>query len=253
MNDCIKMTLLGFSVSKISAVAGRHPYQDKLDTIADEMVRYNKKYLEEIGQVGKMSIAQKVTRSLEKEIADIVKDESLKEPDFVSKRDLVEKAEASVPAHARKSAGKFVKGIEARIRGCILEDVTIKNLCEAGYDIRVDQKKCFCKTFSKFKLFGRVDGLIYGSDGEIETIVEVKNRMNKFFTPGYDLDQLAAYIAITGAKNGLLVQMCKGTIEVSEYDSLSNRFTDLCDAVNKSVDFILSEEGRCEIGKRLLL
>lgn len=61
---------------------------------------------------------------------------------------------------------------------------------------------------------GVVDLAVKNEHGEW-CVVEVKNRVNRFFTPNYDLDQLALYVVALQAKSGYLAQQCNGKIIVS--------------------------------------
>lgn len=104
----------------------------------------------------------------------------------------------------------------ARTRGTLLEVDTLGHLVAQGHDVlKTDTLLHSVHTVDghQFKVIGRVDGL--SSDGN--TVYEIKNRTNRFFVPGYDLDQLATYSQLTGARSAVLVQQFQGDHHITTY------------------------------------
>lgn len=104
----------------------------------------------------------------------------------------------------------------ARTRGTTLEVDTLGHLIAEGHDVvKTDVLLHSEHTVDghQFKVIGRVDGL--SSDGD--TVYEIKNRTNRFFVPGYDLDQLATYTKLTGAQSAVLVQQFHGDHHLTTY------------------------------------
>lgn len=119
------------------------------------------------------------------------------------------------------------------LRGIKKENEIYQKLKDKGYDIREPQNAISTKfKIGDFiiKIYGKVDGIEYVNDAPAG-IIEIKNRMNKFFdiNPEYDLDQLAAYIICSNLEYGYIVQVYNGELKIDAYtkDELILRWINL--------------------------
>lgn len=246
---------LTLAASSISAVAGRHRYTDKAEALVDALLRYNTEHMyklimayapkrQEMDTVKRVAI-KAAERGLTEAVATIGADESilmdtrdvetetkLKREVKVVARDAVEakvaetvKAAAavgervSVPTEAAvKRAVDNAARIVEMTRGINNEDSIRVSLREAlGADV-VKDNRLLKKKFGysdRHTVLGRVDGFVM-VDGK-KSVVEIKNRASRFFIPDYDLDQLAAYVYMSGADQGVLVQRLGNKVEVNWY------------------------------------
>ena len=62
-----------------------------------------------------------------------------------------------------------------------------------------------------------VTGRTNGRTRKGGAVVEIKNRKNGFFEPDYDLDQLATYVVLTKADEGILVQNHEDALKINRY------------------------------------
>lgn len=108
-------------------------------------------------------------------------------------------------------------------RGVQKENNTIERLQGMGYDVRASQQS-YKRTVNiggeDIMIYGKVDGLLYEREAP-KAVVEVKNRMNKFWVPSYDRDQLAIYAMISGL-DVLLVQQLGGELKCEEFKDLES-------------------------------
>lgn len=132
---------------------------------------------------------------------------------------------------------------DAMRRGIRLEPVVFARLLEMGYPVERCPKlhtmefECDGRTHS---VFGRVDGVIRDEDGRIDTVVEIKNRVNRFFVPDYDVDQLAAYVVMTDARKGMLAQMFDGRIQITTFGrrELQIRWSKMVDSLRPAIRYM---------------
>lgn len=71
-----------------------------------------------------------------------------------------------------------------------------------------------CNGKNEFFLRGQLDGWVE----ETNTIVEIKNRIKKFYVCEHELIQLRAYMLLYGAEKGVLVQDFNGEFQFTEVD-----------------------------------
>lgn len=137
----------------------------------------------------------------------------------------------------------FDQHLFAMRRGIQLEPVVFTKLQAMDYDIEKSSVlytmdfPCSGRTHT---VFGRVDGVIRDKEGAIETVVEIKNRMHRFFIPEYDIDQLAAYVMMTDAQFGMLVQMYEGEVRIKMYtrNALKRRWNNIVKALPKAIEYM---------------
>ena len=104
-------------------------------------------------------------------------------------------------------------------RGTQLEDSALHRL-ERSLDDTVVHQQRFVQTsidapddggvVYRYHIVGMIDGILLDHNA----VIEVKNRRNYFFTPGYDLDQLAVYCYMLQL-DGMLVQQLNGKLDLS--------------------------------------
>lgn len=69
----------------------------------------------------------------------------------------------------------------------------------------------------QYVISGCIDSMVCDSEtGDPLCILEIKNRMRRFFTPEYDMIQLYVYLILCGIETGYLVQQYSGDIRVSK-------------------------------------
>ena len=124
-------------------------------------------------------------------------------------------------------------------RGREQEPIIFNKLIKLGYKVEA-QNKIYSMDFTcggfDAKVTGRVDGVIMQGDS-VDTVVEIKNRRHNFYEPCHDLDQLATYVMLTGARRGLLVQQCNGDISIIEYErsEMEKRWHALVAALSENI------------------
>lgn len=193
-----------FPASMIAAVAGRNKYRDRYSALAEVLHSYNSKLLP----------IPESNRLLPKEYVD--KLAQGKDEDSIYELLI----NSDISPDAKEEAISYSTRINQMRRGIRLEDETFQKLKNCGYNIQ-KSRVCFKRSFgynNRHTIVGRVDGVICDENNVVTSVVEIKNRKDFFFTPGYDLDQLASYVFMTGAKDGLLVQQLHGEIQVTYYD-----------------------------------
>jgi len=97
------------------------------------------------------------------------------------------------------------------------------------------------KTFSTSKgntytLRGKIDGY----DEETDTVVDMKNRANRFFKklPDYEACQLRCYMDMLGASKGQLIQRYRGKVQtLATLDSDLEAWKEIRDQLDDFVDF----------------
>jgi len=238
----------GFPASGISAAAGRHKYRDKYDALAEILHKYNSNVLPKTKKtrhlpseyVHKVIVATNIQlpvvsvrtdgdRKIEKETRERL---TKNVEERLSKLTISQRAAAETVAYCGR-----VLDIN---RGTYLENETLKKMNKLGYDVEKSDallKKRFGYN-DRHTIFGRVDGVIRkGSD--VKSVVEIKNRKHRFFLPDYDLDQLASYVFMTGAEEGILVQQLDGELNVSTYprDELLERWEMIVADLKRTITF----------------
>ena len=132
---------------------------------------------------------------------------------------------------------------ESMKRGIELEPVVFSKLLAMGYDVEM----CNDRHSMEFEcaggthvVVGQVDGIIRNAEGGVDTVVEIKNRVHKFFLPTYDVDQLAAYVMMTNARAGLLVQMYNGELRFNRFsrDTLKTRWDKIVNDLSPAIAYM---------------
>lgn len=224
MQDDIKF---GFPASGISAAAGRHKYRDRYEALAEIFHRYNSHHLPTTAQKRHLprEYVHKVIMDMDEKLPVVsVRTQHDKDAEKDIKETLAKKVKECVLKISGQRAAKDAITYSERIldmnRGTYLEDETIEKINKIGHYKVEKVNTCFRKKFgykNRHTVFGRVDGVIL--DGKtIKAVVEIKNRKDRFFMPVYDLDQLASYVFMTGAQEGVFVQQLEGELNITVYD-----------------------------------
>lgn len=107
--------------------------------------------------------------------------------------------------------------------GSNTEDVAIKQYEEKTNEtVYENNLKCYIKNFDKFKICGKIDGLI--DKNGITYIIEIKNRKNQIFSfiPIYEKIQLLSYTKLLD-NNNIIFTQCKDKEQKVE---ILNNYTD---------------------------
>jgi hypothetical protein len=166
-----------------------------------------------------------VVNDLKEEISDIAKASNI--DDIFSIEDIVKEITENQDEDIAEKVYKLIPAIT----GIVKEDSIMDSIINLGYDVRDYQYSYKYDTTINdinIRLYCKVDGVLY-ENNEPTGIVEIKNRQNAFFEPGYDLDQLACYIVASDLPIGILVQCLNDTIKIDECntESLLNRWLDI--------------------------
>lgn len=245
MADEIKF---GFPANSISAAAGRHKYRNRYDALAEILHKYNSILLPKTTKTRYLpgEYVHNVVSKLDEELPvvsirtdkDIEVEKKLREKITTKVEECLSKIKIS--DKALKEAISYSGRVLDINRGTYLETETFEKLNNLGYNV-VKSVKCFKKRFgynNRHVLFGRVDGVIM--EGKtLKAVVEIKNRKERFFLPDYDLDQLASYVFMTGAEEGIFVQQLEGELDVSTYmkDELLERWDMIVADLKKTIAF----------------
>ena len=174
------------TASNISAIANRHKYKDGQLALADTLGRYN--------QVAGYTSVDKVI------------DQTHELPRVELPPKALDYAKAYLASAALREKGKQAE------RG-ILEDLrTLSDLGDVD-TTNVLLKETIVIDGCPVLVMGRTDGRTRKSGA----VVEIKNRKNGFFEPDYDLDQLATYVVLTKANEGILVQNHEDALKINRY------------------------------------
>lgn len=142
-----------------------------------------------------------------------------------------------------RSEKSWSRQTAAMRRGIQMEPVVIEKLRDLGYNVE-KSTKLYEQTFQcegrTHTLIGKVDGLIRNVDGNVDVVVEIKTRMHRSFIPEYDVDQLAAYVYLTGARYGMLVQMFEDEIQTKLYkkETLLKRWKEIVKKLPRAVAYL---------------
>lgn len=87
----------------------------------------------------------------------------------------------------------------------------------------------------KWRLVGKVDGILQNSK---TYVIEIKNRQNRLFSfiPVYEVIQIQMYMYLSGLKEAKMVQHYKGTYDIVEF-TYDKEFVDEC--LSKLVNVVL--------------
>lgn len=171
------------TASNISAVANHHKYKDWKLALADTLGRYN--------QVKGYTSVNKII-------------------------DQTNEIPLSLPPKALEDAKSYKASTALREKGTQIESEIIDDLKIYSNLGDIDTTDVLIKdtiVIDDYPVFimGRTDGRTRNG------VVEVKNRKNRFFEPDYDLDQLATYVVLTNANEGILVQNHDDAIKINRY------------------------------------
>lgn len=226
--------------SSVSSVANRHLFKNNKRALAEVLHKYNShlipncyplvrklpeeyadELIYELKKKDRLLLPVVETRTIE----DLTHENNIKQLilDKVTK-----KLSRQIAPDINKKILDHCHSAIDRHRGTVLESITLKKLHSEGYKV-FKPSKSFTKVVDKnIVVFGKVDGLIL-KDEKIHSVVEIKNRKTNFFLPDYDLDQLAAYVYITGAEQGILVQQQNGVLKKNVFsrEDLMNRWEDI--------------------------
>ena len=227
--------------SSVSSVANRHLFKDSKRALAEVLHKYNthlipkcyplirkipEEYADELiyelKKKDKLTLPVNETRTVE----DLDHENCIKQ--FILDR-VTKKLSRKIPPDIHKKILDHCYSAIDRHRGTVLESITLKKLQKEGYNVFKPVNISFTKAcHDNIIVFGKVDGLIY-EDGKIHSVVEIKNRKTNFFLHEYDLDQLAAYVFITGAEQGILVQQQNGVLKKNFFtkEELMSRWEDI--------------------------
>lgn len=237
--------------SSVSSVASRHPFKDSKRALAEILHKYNshlisdcyplirklpEEYADELicdlKKKDHITLPVNETRTTE----DLSRENCIK--NFILDKVTEKLTSQDMHPDIRKKIIDHCHSAIDRHRGTVLESSTLKKLQDEGYEV-FKPEASFTKAFDNLVIFGKVDGLIY-EDGKIHSVVEIKNRKANFFLPEYDLDQLAAYVFITGAEQGILVQQQNGVLQKNSFsrDELMNRWGGIVRSLQEPVSLV---------------
>lgn len=228
-------TTIQIPASSIAALCGRHRHLSSDEALWRVISSYNPaikaRLLTKYGKADKAESTRVTTlcRTLEgklkvtKEHRDIVVADTITDVLLLRNRNRVKRL---MDEHDDKNKNekdkRMMKQIQERLatysissRGMLKELTTRRELRRSGYDVRRNPVE-YRKSFGRMEIRGIVDGIRYDK-GTAVAVVEIKNRVRGFWTPGYDLDQLAVYVVLTGLSAGDLVQRCDGKICTQTY------------------------------------
>lgn len=91
----------------------------------------------------------------------------------------------------------------------------------------------------RYVISGCIDSLVCNSQGVPLCILEIKNRMRRFFTPEYDMIQLYVYLVLCGIETGYLVQQYSGDIRVSKAVNMADISSEWADIKSELDDAVV--------------
>ena len=240
---------LSLPASSVSSVANRHLFKNNRRALAEVLHKYNshvipdchplvrklpEEYADELISMIKRRDRLKLPVNETRTVKDL-SDENCVKQKILKK--VNEKLSDQIPPDIHKKILDHCHSAIDRHRGTVLESITLKKLQGEGFKVFKPVNVSFSKAFAEnLVVFGKVDGLIY-EDGKIHSVVEIKNRKTNFFLPEYDLDQLAAYVFITGAEQGILVQQQNGNLRKNIFSrkELLSRWEDIVDNLREPI------------------
>ena len=244
--------IFSLPASSVSSVANRHLFKNSKRALAEVLHKYNpqlipncsplcrklpEEYADELiydlKKNGRLTLPVNETRTVE----DLSHENRVKQ---LILEKVNEKINSRLPPDIHKKVVDHCHSAIDRHRGTVLERITLKKLQEEGYEVFKPDNKSFTKAYNdNLVIFGKVDGLIY-KDGKIHSVVEIKNRKTNFFLPEYDLDQLAAYVFITEAEQGILVQQQNGVLRKNTFSrgELMSRWEDIVANLKEPISLV---------------
>jgi hypothetical protein len=152
-------------------------------------------------------------------------------------------------------AVKRAQGEWMRERGRRLEGTALGALADMGLEVR--ESPVLSATVvvdgAEVIVIGKADGVLY-TETVVSTVIEVKNRVRRFMTPEYDLDQLAAYVHLADARDGgILVERLNGLLDTTNYSfrELEARWARVLGGLRRAVRY--SAAARRDPGSKELL
>ena len=179
-----------------------HEKRPRTSTVAQEVIR-NTRSSEACQRVVSTEVltdqvVRKADESVRKSVAEVVK-----------RRELDTTSTASLKAVV---ASQWVKD-----RGTVLEPGVVNSLAKEispEEDLKTQKYNEIHVVVGKTTVVipCMMDACVCRKDSsyKVETVYEVKNRKNRFFTPQYDLDQLCVYVVASDAAQGVLVEKLQG-------------------------------------------
>jgi hypothetical protein len=239
---------IGFPASSISAVAGRHKHKHFKRALAEILHKYNGHLIpQETDFVRKLpeEFADELILELiqenrvhhlpvieERSFEDLIHENKLRYDIIIEVNKKIENLNINISEDLKKRIIDHAWSALDRNRGTVLEHITLRKLQEQGLKVTKPNYQ-FSKKFG-FKhchnIFGKVDGIILDESGlHVQSVVEIKNRKSNFFRPEYDIDQLAVYMFLTGAQEGILVEQLNGEIRKTFYsrETMLERWLDI--------------------------
>lgn len=230
-----------FRASEVSAVCGRHRYKPKLkqiDYVYDRIFPKDEKSNRFIDQnkLNIESISESKFLSLQNTSAELKNFVTIDKINDGAKEKLQNAISSTIenePKNIQSELKNKIMQLSQMKRGTKLEMKALETLAHNGFDVR-KYSGWVTKNFSKFSINGQVDGFLY-ENNILVGIIEVKTRMDQFFYPEYDIDQLAIYMLICDLHKGMLVQQFDGQIEVRVFsmEEMLPRLTIMVEKLNK--------------------
>jgi hypothetical protein len=144
--------------------------------------------------------------------------------------------------HFIRDIAQEVKGIELGGRISICRFIPADYAIDCNYRGAKTLDECktkFPECNAFINLMGKTDDTLFSTrTKQCKFIVEVKNRMNRFFEPSYDIDQVALYaIGSEATKGGILIQKYNKRIKHNVYhnEQLIYRWMQVVQGIQKTV------------------
>jgi hypothetical protein len=240
------MLAIKIPASQISSVSGRHKYVNRLDALYDVLYCYNhlNKYTQQEPPRVK---ANKIVDNL------LANDELLNR--YTELEQVQQSTQEQLQSHIQDKLVKTTipqdQGVLEHIsrvgnikRGIVKECNVLDKLRILFPDVEIHSAPLYCLSSNfningiKLIVFGKYDALIPSDHGKKpNAVIEIKNRVNNFFISEYDLDQLATYVVLTNAKEGILVQQCNGELNITTYSKkeMIKRWLDIVHSLEPSL------------------
>lgn len=248
------------TASAISALAGRHPYnpaKTKIPDLARCFPLLCRKLEEAAGQATPLPSVKELAAAA-MQTADVAATAAATTAhlgDVVLSPAVLDESRAALAAAAARAlehvdappevkaqAVERVSSTLQRNRGTRMEASTIDQLKERGHAVE-DVQASFSRVFKAgqhyLAVVGQADAVV-AKDGK-PAVCEIKNRVNGFRPParcGYDVDQLACYVFLSGYDNGVLVEQYNGKLKERWYSraELAPRWEAVLEACGAVID-----------------
>lgn len=215
-----------YSASQLAAVVGENPYENACDILEslwkkEDTNGYFRSLKRNNPHRSFQSDQDTLYKALKSEdTIDIIKKAEEKQ-DISEKVNLIASTTTNLDEHSEKLVKKHIKSRFSTVHGTKNEKSALELYSEnTNQNAQKYNTIITTKIDESICLRGKIDGVIKDSHGNIEKIIEIKNRTKKLFytVRMYEMIQIQAYMHMLKIHKSDLVEHYKGSLHVCNID-----------------------------------